>query len=162
MFGAALKSDSGLGHARNRVTSYVDQSDILAVVGLVIVSLHRDTFGTKGMVFGAQQFGNGGVVHPLANFRAHEFGVVLVSRLVGHDVVEAAEPFGKPRLCPDLFVKRVALFLRHIKSPARIKVLHEAGKGLAAALENLLITGFDIGLLLVGDAGITQRAAVIR
>ena len=86
--------------AGDRVAANVDERDVVAVVGLVVVDVDADALGPDRMCRRAQSLGGRGVVDDLADLRAHEVGGRLVGLGVDVDVVERQQDAGDPALRP--------------------------------------------------------------
>ena len=100
---------SGLGEGLDRVLADVDQRDVVAVEGLVVVRARRGPLRDVGVATRAQQLGRRGVVDGLADLLADELGGRVVRPLVEDQVVEGLEHEVEPAGLPTLLEDAVAL-----------------------------------------------------
>jgi len=102
-----------------------------------------------------QLLGDDGVVDPGADLVGQELGEHRVGPLVEQHVAEVGQPDGEAGCVVELLEVLVALLVGHLEGHAAVDAVDEAPGGLAAALEDLVVAGLDVGHLLRRDRGVT-------
>ena len=72
----------------NGVRADVDQGDVVAVVGFVVIGVAAAALGRHRMPLGAQQLGHRRAVDPMANFVMNELGSDAVGLGILHQIAE--------------------------------------------------------------------------
>src|SRR5580704_3216741 len=85
----------------------VDQGDVVAVEGGVIISVNAKAFGAQRVILGHQFFGHCGIMDDLADFGAHEIGDSVVGLSVYDQVAVCAKQSDAATL-PTLLVGELA------------------------------------------------------
>lgn len=70
------------GDALEFLLAQVNEGDVLAVVGPIVVSIEAEALGAERVVRGSQALGDQRVFHDLADLALHELGCGVVGVLV--------------------------------------------------------------------------------
>src|SRR3546814_7075123 len=140
---ALAGAQPGLGDALDRGLQDADQFDVRAVEGLVIAALLRHPPRAEAVILRNQPLGDRGVRDARADLAGDEVGQQGVGLAVDQHVAEVALPDAEAGLGIALLPERLALLRRHLEGAAGVDRVDEAGGGLAAALEDLVVAGAD-------------------
>ena len=105
----AASFNAGCGDARDRCFMEVNQRDIGAIIGLVILSIHANALGADWVIARAELFGRGRVLHGFANLAAHEVSRRVIRGLIQQQIAEGTHEGGAAH-GPALFIFRLAFF----------------------------------------------------
>ena len=158
---ARARADTGGRDALDRCLVEIDQFDIRLVVDLVVARLQRQASGAEAVVFRDELLGGCRVFHPLTNLACDEVRDQRIGLAVGQDVAKVADPDAEARLGVALLPEGFALLARDLERAARIGLVDETARILAAALKDLGVAGLDCALLFVGDSSVVKRCAPV-
>ena len=143
------RDDGHGGDADDRFFAQIGQTDIRAIIGIVVVGIDADALGADRIVARHQLARGLCVLDSFDDFFPDEVSDDLIGGLVPHDVVEGVEEVGASGGPPALHL-RATLGLGDFKRRARSIVVEHGGSGVARLGSVLIIVGFPGGDLFVG------------
>ena len=109
------RAHAGLGDLDDRIAFYIHQRDVVAVIGLVIVSIQAQALGADRMVLRRQDFRHCRIAHNAADFLAHELRSGVVRRLAHQQIGVRIKKADAAALGPFGFIGVLAVFLAYVQ-----------------------------------------------
>ena len=140
----------------------VHEMDVVPVERLVIARLQRHTLHAEAVILGNQLLGEHRVVHPRADLVGDELGELGVGLLVDEDVTEVRQPDAEARLAIQLLPLGEALLAWHLVERPTVRLVDEPAGRARTQVEDVVVTGLDVGHLGRRDLTVVQRSAPVR
>ena len=152
--------NAGCGDARDRRFMEVNQRDIGAIIGLVILSIHANALGADWVIARAESFGRGRVFHGFTNFAAHEIRRRVIRGLIQQQVAKGTHE-GSAAHGPAFFVFRLAFFSADRHGGRVAQAIQNAGAHHACLLPQIGVIALPALFILIIHRAVARWNAEI-